>query len=77
MDSKDLQEVVDAILQGMASMEDRLNKRFDAIDDRFNKLEARIENVEEAIKDVQADMMIITGKVDKQGRDIDRLKRAM
>lgn len=77
MDNKDLQEVVNAIMQGMISMEERLNKRFDAIDDRFDKLEARIENLEESAKDIQADMMIVTGKIDKQEREINRLKKAM
>ena len=84
MENKDLQEVVNAIIQGMTSMEERLNKkfeaidkRFDAIDDRFDRLEARVENLEEAVKDVQADMMIIGGKIDKQEREINRLKRAM
>lgn len=77
MDNKALQDVVDAIMQGMTSMEERLNKRFDAIDDRFDKLEARMESLEENVKDIQADMMIVTGKIDKQEREINRLKRAM
>ena len=77
MDNKALQDVVDAIMQGMVSMEERLNKRFDAIDDRFDKLEARIESLEDNVKDIQADMMIVTGKIDKQEREINRLKRAM
>lgn len=77
MENKDLQEVVNAIMQGMTSMEERLNKRFDAIDDRLDKLEARIESIEESGKDIQADMMIVTGKIDKQEREINRLKRAM
>ena len=77
MDSKDLQEVVDAILQAMLSMEERINKKFDAIDDRFDKLEARVENIEEDLKDIKSDMMIITAKADKQGREIERLKKAM
>lgn len=75
--NKALQDAVSAIMQGMVSMEERLNKRFDAIDDRFNKLEARMESLEEAVKDIQADMMIVTGKIDKQEREINRLKRAM
>ena len=65
MENKDLQDVVSAIMQGMVSMEERLNKRFDAIDDRFDKLEARVESIEENVKDIQADMMIVTGKIDK------------
>lgn len=77
MENKDLQEVVNAIMQGMTSMEERLNKRFDTIDDRFDKLEARVENLEETVKDIQADMMIVAGKIDKQEREINRLKRVM
>lgn len=77
MENKDLQDVVSAIMQGMVSMEERLNERFDAIDDRFDKLEARFESLEENVKDIQADMMIVTGKIDKQEREINRLKRAM
>lgn len=77
MANQELQDVVNAIMQGMAGLEERLNKRFDAIDDRFDKLEARIESIEENVKDIQADMMIVTGKIDKQEREISRLKRAM
>lgn len=77
MDNKDLQEVVDAILQAMLLMEERINKRFDTMDGRFDKLEAKMEDVEDRLKDIQADTMIVTGKVDKQGREIDRLKRTI
>ena len=77
MDNKDLQEVVDAILQAMLLMEEKINKRFDTMDDRFDKLEAKMEDVEDRLKDIQADTMIVTGKVDKQGREIDRLKRTI
>ena len=77
MENKDLQDVVSAIMQGMVSMEERLNKRFDAIDDRFDKLEARVENIEENIKEIQADLMIVTGKIEKQELELKKLKRAM
>ena len=77
MDNKDLQDVVSAIMQGMISMEERINKRFDAIDDRFDKLEAKMENVEEDLADIKADLQIVTAKVDKQEREINRLKKAM
>lgn len=77
MNNKDLQEVVDAILQAMVSMEERINKKFEAIDDRFDKLEERVENIEEDIKDIKSDMTIVAAKVDKQGREIERLKKAI
>lgn len=32
MENKELQEVVDAILQALLQMEKRINKKFDAID---------------------------------------------
>lgn len=78
---KDSQEIINVILQGISDMGKKLEQKFDErcdrLEDRFDKLEARVESLEENVKDIQADMMIITGKVDKQGREIDRLKRAM
>lgn len=77
MNNKELQEVVDALLQGMSAMEERLNKKFDEINDRFDAMEAKAENIEENIKEVQADLKIVTGKMEKQDLELKRLKRAM
>ena len=73
MNNEELQEVVDAILQAMLSMEERINKRFDAVDDRFDKLESKIEKIEGDI----LDMGIIKATVDKHDYDIKRLKNAI
>lgn len=76
METKDLQEFAYEIMQGMASVEERLNKkfeaidkRFDGIDDRLDKLEAKMENIEEDIKDIKSDMTIVTARIDKQERE--------
>ena len=73
MTNEELQEVVDSILQAMLSMEERINKKFDAVDDRFDKLEAKIEKIEGDI----LDMGIIKATVDKHDYDIKKLKNAM
>ena len=77
MENKDLQEVVDSIVQAMLLMEERINKKFDTMDDKFNKLASEIEDIKEDIKDIKSDMTIVTAKVDKQGREIERLKKAI
>lgn len=41
MENKELQEVVDVILQALLEMEGRFNKKFDAIDKWFDKFEAK------------------------------------
>lgn len=72
MNNKELQEVVDSILQAMLLMEERINKKMDVMDkkfdDRFDKLEAK---VEEAV----LDMGIVKATVDKHDHDIKKLKR--
>ena len=73
MTNQELQEVVDAILQAMLSMEERINKRFDAVDDRFDKLESKIEKIEGDI----LDMGIVKATVDKHDYDIKKLKNAI
>ncbi|MDD6828074.1 MAG: hypothetical protein PUE12_18550 [Oscillospiraceae bacterium] len=75
---KDLRDAVDALMRGMTSMEEsinkkfeEINKRFDEINDKFDRLEAKVEDLEEAI----LDMGIIKATVDKHDHDIKRLKR--
>ena len=41
MENKELQEVVDVILQALLEMEERLNKNFDEIDKWFDKIESK------------------------------------
>lgn len=77
MDNNDLQEVVDAILQAILSMEERINKKFDAIDNRFDKLEAKVEQIDDDVKDIQADLKIVTGRLEKQDLELKKIKRAM
>ena len=40
MENKELQEVVDVILQALLEMEERFNKKFDEIDKCFDKIES-------------------------------------
>lgn len=39
MENKELQEVIDVILQALLEMEERFNKKFDEIDKWFDKIE--------------------------------------
>ena len=41
MENKELQEVVDVILQALLEMEERLNKKCDEIDEWFDKFEEK------------------------------------
>ena len=41
MENKELQEVVDVILQALLEMEERFNKNFDEIDKWFDKFEEK------------------------------------
>ena len=41
MENKELQEVVDIILQALLEMEERFNKKFDEIDKWFDKIESK------------------------------------
>ena len=41
MEDKELQEVVDVILQALLEMEERFNKKFDEIDKWFDKFEEK------------------------------------
>jgi hypothetical protein len=68
MDSKDLQEVVDSILQAMLLMEERINKRFDAVNEK-------LEIMSEDIEDIKSDIKIIGGTMDKQDRRIKKIER--
>ncbi len=43
MENKELQEVVDAILQALLQMEKRINKKFDAIDKKFDAIDKRFD----------------------------------
>lgn len=70
MNNKELQEVVDSILQAMLLMEERINKKFDAIN-------ARLETMGEDIEDIKADIKIISGTTEKQDRRIKKLERAI
>lgn len=45
MENKELQEVVDVILQALLEMEEKFNKKFDAIDKWFDKFEAKSKQV--------------------------------
>ena len=42
MENKELQEVVDVILQALLEMEERFNKKFDEIDKWFDKFEEKV-----------------------------------
>lgn len=79
---KDLQDAVEALMRGMTSMEESINKKFEDInkrldimetkfskrfDDMNDKLEAKVEAV--------LDMGIVKATVDKHDHDIKRLKR--
>lgn len=41
MENKELQEVVDVILQALLEMEERFNNKFDEIDKWFDKIESK------------------------------------
>lgn len=41
IENKELQEVVDVILQALLEMEERFNKKFDEIDEWFDKFETK------------------------------------
>ena len=41
MENRELQEVVDVILQALLEMEERFNKKFDEIDKWFDKFEEK------------------------------------
>ena len=41
MENKELQEVIDVILQALLEMEERFNKKFDEIDKWFDKIESK------------------------------------
>lgn len=68
MDNKELQEVIDSILQAMLLMEERINKKFDAVNEK-------IDLMSEDIADIKSDVKIITGTLDKQDRRIKKLER--
>lgn len=91
MENKELQEVVEAITDAILAMEERFNKKFDAIDKkfeavderfdtidkRFDKMESRLESIKEEVKGIRLDMDIIDAKTKKQEFDIKRLKSVM
>ena len=68
MNNKELQEVVDSILQAMLLMEERINKKFDAVNERLDVMS-------EDIADIKSDIKITTGTLDKQDRRIKKLER--
>ena len=41
MENKELQEVIDVILQALLEMEERFNNKFDEIDKWFDKIESK------------------------------------
>lgn len=46
MENKELQEVVDVILQALLEMEERFNKKFDEIDKRFDRINDKFDKFE-------------------------------
>lgn len=46
MENKELQEVVDVILQALLEMEKRFNKKFDEIDKRFDRINDKFDNID-------------------------------
>ena len=68
MDNKELQEVVDSILQAVLLMEERINKKFDAVNEK-------LEVMSEDIADIKSDIKIINGTMDKQDRRIKKIER--
>lgn len=50
MNNEELQEVVDSILQAMLSMEERINKKFEAVDKRFDEIDDKLDRLETKIE---------------------------
>lgn len=72
MNNKELQEVVDSILQAMLLMEERINKKMDAMDKKFDN---RFDKLEVKVEEAVLDMGIVKATVDKHDHDIKKLKR--
>ena len=77
MNNEELQEVVGSILQAMLSMEERINKKFEAVDKRFDEMGDRFEAEVEKIEGDVLDMDIVKATVDKHDYDIKKLKSAI
>ena len=86
---KDLRDAVDALMRGMTSMEESINKKFEDINKRldimetkfskrFDDMNDRFDKLEAKVEDLEEavlDMGIVKATVDKHDHDIKRLKR--
>ena len=80
MNNEELQEVVDSILQAMLSMEERINKKFEAVDKRFDEIDDKLDRLETKIEKIEGDVLdmgIVKATVDKHDYDIKKIKSAM
>ena len=80
MNNEELQEVVDSILQAMLSMEERINKKFEAVDKRFDEMGDRFDRLEAEVEKIEGDVLdmgIVKATVDKHDYDIKKLKSAI
>ena len=86
---KDLRDAVDALMRGMTSMEESINKKFEDMNTRLDIMETKFakrfydmndmfDKLEEKVEDLEEavlDMGIVKATVDKHDHDIKRLKR--
>ena len=86
---KDLRDAVDALMRGMTSMEESINKKFEDMNTRLDIMETKFakrfddmndmfDKLEEKVEDLEEavlDMGIVKATVDKHNHDIKRLKR--
>ena len=80
MNNEELQEVVDSILQAMLSMEERINKKFEAVDKRFDEMDDRFDKLEAKVEKIEGDVLdmgIVKATVDKHDYDIKKIKSAI
>lgn len=86
---KDLRDAVDALMRGMTSMEESINKKLEDMNTRLDIMETKFakrfddmndmfDKLEEKVEDLEEavlDMGIVKATVDKHDHDIKRLKR--
>lgn len=70
MDNKDLQEVIDSIMQAMLLMEARINKNFEELRNDVSELKNNVKEMGFDIKQIRLNQ-------EKQDFEIDKIKRIM
>jgi hypothetical protein len=70
----DIKETLDTILQTMSSMDKKLDAKFGAMETKISSMESKINAMAEDVHDTKLTVDVISAVLERQGKDISKLK---